>query len=187
MKVTTVFDYLGKYLYRHKYIISVFVFLSILLSPQLSSLAQAPSNNSVKAVSSGTGITHNETETYYLNAVNQLRSQKGLKPLIIDSRLSNSAKDKAIDMGSNKYWGHYAPVGRSFADFIWAHSPNAVTVGENLAKCYTSKKEAFDALVASPTHYAIMTGNFTNFGVSELLNKNDSCTYTVMHFSQYKQ
>ena len=143
MKVTTVFGYLGKYIYSYKYIISVIVFLSVLLSPQLSSLAQAPSSNTVKAVNSSIGITHNETETYYLNAVNQLRSQKGLKPLIIDSRLSNSANIKAIDMENNKYWGHYAPAGNSFADFIWAGSPQAESVGENLAKCYTSKKEAF--------------------------------------------
>lgn len=176
----------GRYILNYKYIFCVFIFFSILLSPQLSSLAQAPNNASAKAINNNFGITRNETENYYLNTVNQLRLKKGLRPLIIDSRLSISAKNKAQDMQNNKYWGHYAPVGKSFADFIWTNSPNAESVGENLAKCYTSKQEAFNALVASPTHYAIMTGDFSNFGVSEITNSSDGCVYTIMHFSQYK-
>ena len=65
--------------------------------------------------------------------------------------------------------------------------PRADRVGENLARCFDSRQEAFDALVASPTHYAIMTGQFTNFGVSEVEDSASGCTYTTMHFAQYAQ
>lgn len=126
-------------------------------------------------------------ESYYLQAVNNLRASKSLAALKLDNRLSTSAAKKTNDMIAQNYWGHYAPnSGPSFSDYIWAQSPNATKVGENLARCYPTRDAAFDALVKSPTHYAIMVGEFTNFGISEATNPSNNCVYATMHFSLYK-
>lgn len=170
---------------KYRFLISLVIFLGFILSPQLTSLAQAPKNNSNTPSYQGI-FTRNETENYYLNAINKLRATKKLPLLVIDNRLSVSAYKKGEDMVNKNYWSHYSPSGISFADFIWSGSPKAETVGENLAKCFDSKQSVFDALAASPAHYAIMTGRYTNFGVSEVKNINDGCIYTVMHLSFYK-
>ncbi|MEI6237363.1 MAG: CAP domain-containing protein [Candidatus Saccharibacteria bacterium] len=173
------------FIFKFRLLISAVLFCGIILSPQLSLLAQAPRNGTVNQSVNSTTVTRTSAENYYLKAINDLRISKELPVLVIDSRLSSSANQKGIDMSNSNYWGHYAPMGKSFADFIWQVSPNAETVGENLAKCYSSQQSAFEALIASPTHYAIMVGNFTNFGVSEVVDKNSGCINTIMHFAQY--
>jgi uncharacterized protein YkwD len=169
---------------KYRLMLSLSLFVAILISPQLSLLAQAPRTNTSQALYS-IKPSRTETENFYLDVINELRVSKNLEPLIIDNKLSLSANQKGLDMSNEKYWGHYAPSGKSFADFIWQSSPKANTVGENLAKCYVSRQDAFEALKASPTHYAIMVGSFTNFGVSEVMDYNSGCINTVMHFSQY--
>ena len=126
----------------------------------------------------------NPADVSYIDAINNLRGSVGQQPLSYDSRLENSAYDKARNMVASDYWGHYSPFGESFSDFIWRRSPTSKRVGENLAKCYTSRVQAFDALVASPTHYQIMVGDFTNVGISEQVSPKDNCTYTVLHFAK---
>jgi uncharacterized protein YkwD len=169
---------------KYRLLFSLALFAAIIISPQLSLLAQAPRTNNSHALYSAKP-SRTDTENFYLNAINELRASKELKPLIIDSKLSFSANQKGLDMSAENYWGHYAPSGKSFADYIWQYSPKAKTVGENLAKCYSSRQDAFEALKASPTHYALMIGNFTNFGISEVIDNNNGCINTVMHFSLY--
>jgi len=176
-------------IYSLRYYLAILIFMAVLLSPQFSSFAKAPlataQSRDVSALN--TLITRSDAEVFYLNAVNNLRLSHGLKPLLIDSRLNSSAYEKATDMVVKGYWGHFAPAGGlSFADFIWQKSPGAETVGENLAKCFDSREDAFKALVASPEHYAVMTSDFNDFGIAEKTDSNSGCVHTVMHFAKYK-
>jgi uncharacterized protein YkwD len=171
--------------YRFRYIIAVAIFIAVLFSPPLTPLASSPVANAIDAPKAQV-ILRSDAEVFYLNAINQLRADRGLAPLMIDSRLSVSAAQKSADMISQTYWGHYAPNGTSFADYIWAGSPRAERVGENLARCFDNRQDAFMALVNSPTHYAIMTGQFTNIGVAEAVDPVGGCTYTVFHFAEYQ-
>lgn len=168
--------------YKNKYLVALLIFLVILLAPQLSISAYAPIDQSL---SLNTIISRSDTENYYLQAINSLRAQYNHQPLLIDNRLSQSAHTKGVNMVKEKYWGHFAPNGQSFADFIWAKSPKAEFVGENLAKCFNDRQSAFEALRASLTHLSVMVGEFTNFGVAEVYDTNRNCTYTVMHFAYY--
>jgi len=170
---------------RHS--IALVTFAAIMLSPPLTGLVQSPVAGAAATQNQAALITRTEAETYYLNAVNELRASRGLAPLIVDSRLTASATQKGTDMVSQSYWGHYAPNGTAFSDYIWQTSPKADRVGENLARCFTTRQAAFEALVASPTHYAIMTGKFTNFGVAEVEDTQSGCTYTTMHFAEYQK
>lgn len=171
---------------RSRYYIAVGIVIGLLVSPIFTDLASSPvanaANNSATTISVQT-----DAENYYLQAVNNLRASKNLPVLAYDKRLSSSANKKTNDMIDQDYWAHYAPnSGPSFSDYIWGQSPGATRVGENLARCYESRSAAFVALVNSPTHYAIMVGNFTNFGVYEAINSKNGCVYATMHFSQYK-
>jgi uncharacterized protein YkwD len=124
-------------------------------------------------------------QTFYVLKVTELRSQKGLKPVRLLVELNDSSTEKANSMVANHYWGHFAPAGGpSFSDIIWKHVPPAQTVGENLARCFTDRDSAFSALVASPTHYAIMMGDFNYIGVSEAYDPSIGCTITAMHFAR---
>ena len=168
----------------NKLVLAIVLTVSVFLSPPLTFFAESPVV-AAATTDSAVIIVRTDAETYYLSAVNELRSGRGLPLLKVDSRLSTSALQKGNDMVLQNYWGHYAPSGNSFSDYIWGTSPKADTVGENLARCFATREEAFDALVASPTHYANMAGSYTNFGVSEVLNTTSGCTYTTMHFAQY--
>ena len=163
-----------------KWLLAALLFGVVLVSPYTNQLLAGASNAAAPAT-----IVRSESELFYLDKVNSLRAERGLEPLVIDSRLSLSASQKTADMVGQGYWGHYAPSGASFSDYIWRDSPKAVRVGENLAKCFDTRAAAFDALVASPTHYAVMVGQFTNFGVSEQPDPTSGCTYTTMHFAFY--
>lgn len=122
--------------------------------------------------------------SYYLGSINELRLQKGLKPLDNDYRLDKSALNKVDNMISTGYWGHNSPSDIKFSDFIWQVKPSAKLVGENMARCYETRQAAFDSLAASPTHLSVMTDKrFKYFGVAEEININEHCIYTVMHFS----
>jgi uncharacterized protein YkwD len=145
--------------------------------------AASPSTNVTQASNTKSNAI-NPADIYYIQQMNQLRSTIGKGPLEYSSLLEKSASLKARDMVSNNYWGHYSPNGESFSDFIWRQSPDSQKVGENLARCFVTRESAFKALVASPTHYDIMVGDFTNVGVSELTNVNDGCVYAVFHFAK---
>jgi uncharacterized protein YkwD len=169
----------------NRYALSVLFAIAIFLSPPLTLLAKSPVANAAQTPTNSAVITRSDAEIYYLNAINGLRNSRGLAPLIIDSRLSVSATQKGNDMVLQNYWGHYAPNGMSFSDYIWGTSPKADKVGENLARCFETRESAFEALVASPTHYAIMVGGYSNFGVAEVQDESSGCTYTTMHFADY--
>lgn len=129
--------------------------------------------------------TPTQADIFYVQKVNELRAKKGLKPVRLLQELNQSSNNKVTDMVANHYWSHFAPNnGPTFSSIIWERVPVAEEVGENLARCYLARSSAFDALVASPTHYAIMVGNFNYMGVSEAYDANLGCTIMAMHFAR---
>jgi uncharacterized protein YkwD len=113
---------------------------------------------------------------------NELRRQYDLPELVPDAALETSAEAKLRDMSTQKYWGHYSPGGTSFSSFIWSQKDDAITVGENLARCFDSYDAAFAGLVASPTHFKVLTGDFSNIGVASEITPG-GCESIVMHVS----
>jgi uncharacterized protein YkwD len=116
-----------------------------------------------------------------VDSTNDLRLGLGLPGLEPRQSLEQSAYLKAEAMKNDYYWGHYAPDGTRFSKYIWQKEPSAVLVGENLARCFDNYDMAFKALVNSPTHYAVLTGDFDYIGVSSI-TLDDGCESIVMHF-----
>jgi len=118
----------------------------------------------------------------FIEKTNTLRSANGKPTLIADAQLEASASIKLQDMNNDGYWGHYNPDGSDYSTIIWDQKPQAKTVGENLARCFASYDEAFNALVASPTHYAVLMGDFSSIGVASAFDPR-GCESIVMHVS----
>jgi uncharacterized protein YkwD len=129
-------------------------------------------------------VTTSTVDAFYAVKVNELRAKNGLAPVRLLIELNQSSANKANNMASKHYWAHEDPDGTQFSDYIWKTVPSAQIVGENLARCYMTRDAAFEALVNSPTHYAIMVGNFNYMGVSEAYDIDMGCTVTAMHFAR---
>lgn len=170
-----------KYVVYLRYPLAVIIFL--FMFGVMSTQAASPAASAV-VYSGAKAQTINSADIFYIEKINNLRASAGKTYLFYSPTLEKSAALKAQDMINNNYWGHFSPYGSSFSDFIWRQSPFSEKVGENLAKCYESRNDAFKALVNSPSHYEIMIGDFTHIGISERLNLNDGCTYTVLHFAK---
>lgn len=84
-----------------------------------------------------------------LQLVNGYRRDKGLKTLLPDKQLVESAKAKCLHMQTNRYWAHDAPD-RTWQSFM----PKNRIIGENLARGYYSDSDIVAAWQASPLHDA---------------------------------
>ena len=140
--------------------------------------------SSARLAAGGTTVSapNSAVMTTLLQKTNDLRRVKGLDTLRPSAELERSALAKGTDMVAGRYWAHRSPDGTSFSAYIWDELPNATIVGENLAHCYASHDDAFTALVNSPTHYAVLTGDFVSLGVASVID-NNGCESIVMHFS----
>lgn len=156
--------------------------LVIVIFAGISTSALSPASSGQALASPS--LIPSSADLFYIDQINKLRLSLGEKPLSYMPELEVSASLKARSMITENYWAHYSPSGESFADFIWRQTPGSQRVGENLARCFSSRSLAYEALLNSPTHYKIMTGDFSSMAASELVNTNDGCTYTVLHFAK---
>lgn len=117
-----------------------------------------------------------------LNNINEIRANNGKPPLVQLEGLNASSQVKAEDLISRSYWSHDTPDNEKFSKIIFEHNPEAVAVGENLAKCYSTEEEALDAWVNSPSHYENILGSWKYWGPGQ--TESNGCKYYVNHFSR---
>lgn len=111
--------------------------------------------------------TPSSFEQQVLNIVNEERAKAGLAPLRMDAALSNMARDKAIDMYTNKYFDHISPTYGSPFDMMTAYGISYSYAGENIARGQRSPEEVMDAWMNSPGHRAnILNPNFNAIGIA---------------------
>ncbi len=128
-------------------------------------------------------VTQSQVMQQFTQFTNELRARQNLPAMQQNRQLEQSAIAKLQDMQQLNYWGHRSPEGDSFSYFIWQYDADAQLVGENLARCFESYDAAFAALVKSPAHYAVLTGDFTDIGVASQKMTN-GCESIVMHVSR---
>jgi uncharacterized protein YkwD len=122
-----------------------------------------------------------ETVPGALALINQYRSTKHLPYLALDAQLNTSAQAKADDLATVGYWAHERP-GRTPWSFIDDAGYKYQRAGENLAKCYLTTKEVVEAWIASPTHEAVLTGDYQDVGFGIRHSDKNNCDYVVAHF-----
>lgn len=96
--------------------------------------------------------TLSSSETSLLQALNGTRASKGLAPLRVDARLTQSARSHSADMLRRNYFAH-----GSFSARLRASGASGPVFGENLAwGTGSSVQWVVGSWLASPAHRAIM-------------------------------
>lgn len=125
----------------------------LLLAPAFAFAADDPSNEI--------------TVANVIAEMNVYRAEKGLPPLVAETRLTKAADDRMQDMEELGYWAHVAPDGRS--PFIWLKT-NGYThayAAENLATGFETVRILVEGWMESPGHRAnIMSPLYNQCGVA---------------------
>ena len=113
------------------------------------------------------GYASSITPESVLVSINAKRTEAGLSPLSLNSRLNQAATMKASDMFTLNYWAHNSPTGREPWDFIKAAGYGYRYAGENLARDFGDTTSMVDAWMASPTHHDnIINSRYTETGIA---------------------
>lgn len=113
--------------------------------------------------------------------VNLQRVKYGLRPLVLNAKLSNAASSKADDMIKGKYFSHVSPVNKKWSEFIKDSGYIYIEAGENLATGYDDVDSLIGAWMASPTHREnILSDGFCDTGVAYTITKFDTKTITTV-------
>lgn len=111
------------------------------------------------------GISYQISDKELLNLVNVEREKNGLEDLELNEKLSKAAQEKANNMFQSNYWAHFAPDGTTPWKFIVDQNYEYIYAGENLARGYTTSRDAVDAWMNSPTHKAnILSAKYEDMG-----------------------
>ncbi|QGQ97961.1 hypothetical protein EHS13_25250 [Paenibacillus psychroresistens] len=110
-----------------------------------------------------TGLTAEEEQM--IQMVNQARAQAGLKALIVDSALTQTARLKSQDMINLNYFEHQSPTYGSPFDMMNQFGITFQSAGENIA-CNQTVAAAHQALMNSQGHREnILNSSFTHIGI----------------------
>jgi uncharacterized protein YkwD len=110
------------------------------------------------------GVVNTYTADQVIVEVNNRRTQEGLPELVLNTKLTKAAGQKADHMVEYSYFSHIHPeTGKKWSDFIKESDYTYSVAGENLANGFYTVSEMVDAWVASPTHRE----NIVNKNVSE--------------------
>ena len=120
-------------------------------------------------------------ETSMVELVNKERTSRGLKALVVDSRITVLARKKSTDMFMRRYFSHYDPDGKTAADHMEAAGVPFTFVGENLAYA-PDLMSAHNGLMNSEGHRAnILNPKFSRIGIGII----DSKYYGKMFTQQF--
>jgi uncharacterized YkwD family protein len=100
-----------------------------------------------------------------LQLVNNARIENGLKPLTLDTQVTQLAQMKSEDMVKNNYFAHTSPTYGTVSNMYRTYGVKYRSAGENLARS-TSVKQAFTNLMNSAGHRRnILSTNYTHIGI----------------------
>lgn len=105
-------------------------------------------------------------ENEVIRLVNEIRSEKGLRPLRANWELSRVARFKSRDMVENRYFSHTSPTYGSPFQMIRAFGLSFKSAGENIAYGQRTPQAVVNAWMNSSGHRAnILNASYTQIGV----------------------
>lgn len=141
--------------------------------------AQAGYNFSTSGSVLGAGAS--VTAADLLANTNEERANNGIKPLKVNSKLSDAAYMKAQDMLRQQYWAHVAPDGTTPWQWLAKVGYNYASAGENLARNFTSSDAAVTAWMASPEHRKnILGAQYSEVGFATIEGVLDGKSTTLI-------
>ncbi|MFC3885180.1 CAP domain-containing protein [Bacillus songklensis] len=142
--------------------------------------AQQPATKTQKPATT-TSSSVSEFEKQVANLVNQERQKAGLKPLQLDTKLSDVAREKSRDMMNKGYFDHQSPTYGSPFDMMKQFGITYRAAGENIAKGQQTPQEVMNAWMNSEGHRAnILNGSFTHIGVGFVKDSQGTTYWTQM-------
>jgi uncharacterized protein YkwD/predicted small lipoprotein YifL len=111
-----------------------------------------------------------QTYAAYINEVlrltNQMRAEKGLRPLQLSEKLCTQANVRAEEVAWSGKHSHYRPNLKSYTSIFKENGITTGLAGENLGWYYSSAADVCAAWKASQTHYEnIMNPDFKYIGI----------------------
>ena len=101
-----------------------------------------------------------------LSLVNTERSKAGLRPVTLNSQLSQAAQNHTNDMISKGYFSHTSPSGGTMVMRVNATGYKYSTIGENIAAGGSTAAATMTQWMSSPGHRAnILNPKFKELGV----------------------
>lgn len=135
--------------------------------------------------------TYEITEENLFNIMNAQRVAKGLKPLKLNEKLSNSATQKAMHMMEHHYWGHSLNDGLEGLpwNFILESGYKYEAAGENLAINFYTAEGVIAGWMGSPAHREnLLQKDFeeVGFGIvrGRITEKFSDSILVVQHFGK---
>jgi uncharacterized protein YkwD len=140
---------------------------TLLRSGAFLSLGFLASCGTPKVAPSGNGSDQTDATLGY---VNDLRNQKGLKPLARDPAAARAALSQADRMAKAGKMAHMIGMGDSFLDRMKGQGV-ALPAAENIAMGQNNAEKAYAAWYHSPKHLENMLGpNYSGLGVAVMRN-----------------
>ncbi|MEK1926150.1 MAG: CAP domain-containing protein [Rhizobium giardinii] len=140
---------------------------TLLRSGAFLSLGFLASCGTPKVAPSGNGSDQTDATLGY---VNDLRNQKGLKPLARDPAAARAALSQADRMAKAGKMAHMIGMGDSFLDRMKGQGV-ALPAAENIAMGQDNAEKAYAAWYHSPKHLENMLGpNYSGLGVAVTRN-----------------
>jgi uncharacterized protein YkwD len=140
---------------------------TLLRSGAFLSLGFLASCGTPKVAPSGNGSDQTDATLGY---VNDLRNQKGLKPLARDPAAARAALSQADRMAKTGKMAHLIGMGDSFLDRMKEQGV-ALPAAENIAMGQDNAEKAYAAWYRSPKHLENMLGpNYSGLGVAVMRN-----------------
>ena len=103
---------------------------------------------------------------------NRERLAQGLPEVLLDSKLSAAAAQKASDMVARDYWAHISPQGTQPWYFVTNNGYAYKYAGENLARDFADPESVVKAWMNSPTHREnLLSSRYQDIGISVIDGK----------------
>ncbi|MGF1542707.1 MAG: CAP domain-containing protein [Pleurocapsa sp.] len=110
-----------------------------------------------------------------LELTNTERAKAGLKPLKLNSQLSNAAQTHSNNMAKDDFFSHTGADGSNIGNRIQNAGYQYSTAGENIAAGQRTAEQVVEGWMNSPGHRAnILNADFTEIGIGHAFLENDT-------------
>ncbi|CAH2574454.1 hypothetical protein PRNO82_03814 [Planktothrix rubescens] len=110
-----------------------------------------------------------------LNLTNDFRSQNGLRPLTLNTKLNAAAQEQSQDMAQQDFFNHIGLDGSTPATRAQDQGYTFSFIGENIGAGYQTPEEVVQGWIDSPGHREnLLNPNYAEIGIGYFYLENDT-------------
>lgn len=155
-----------------------------------TNLLQPPAGDDLRSdarfvAETSAALTEHPTIQAMLAENNRLRAAAGLKPQLLDPKLTSAAQEKANAMAAAHRMSHGLAGGHVAGIARWEYA--AASSGENIAYGYANVTAAFKGWRHSRGHWANMSANFRDVGFGHQVDERGVAYWAAIYASPRSQ